>query len=164
MADTAREEEALLLPVSQVAEWAYCPRNFYYRQVEGRENGNVYTVAGSLEEDARNERSEVTRQNRVQIRHLAVDSPILGLTGILDAAEEENGTLYPVEYKHGKDRGSLNDAIQVAAQAMLLEEATGRSVPFGVLYYKASGNRRTVRVDEDLRERVRAIECGRNRS
>ena len=64
----------------------------------------------------------------------------LGLTGVLDLVEEKDGEPYPVETKHGSaprdDDGRPtawdNDAVQLCAQALLLEEASGRPVARGV--------------------------------
>jgi CRISPR-associated exonuclease Cas4 len=43
----------------------------------------------------------------------------LGLIGQCDVMEfHGDGTIYPVEYKHGKRRKWLNDDLQLTAQAM----------------------------------------------
>jgi len=34
------------LPVSSLAEIAYCPRNFYYRVIEQLDDYNVHTLRG----------------------------------------------------------------------------------------------------------------------
>ena len=49
------------LPASAVAEIAYCPRNFYYRIVEGLDDLNEHTVRGKLEEERRRKRAQVHR-------------------------------------------------------------------------------------------------------
>jgi hypothetical protein len=45
--------------------------------------------------------------------------------------------------------------LQLAAQALCLEEMTGRAVPEGALYYASSRRRRVVAIDDALRQRVR---------
>ena len=60
----------------------------------------------------------------------------LGISGVLDVIEEKSGEQYPVETKHGSaphdDDGKPtvweNDAVQLCAQAMLMEEAFGKPV------------------------------------
>jgi CRISPR-associated exonuclease Cas4 len=97
----------------------------------------------------------------LRVEHaLPVWSDALGLIGKADVVEfEPDGTPYPVEYKHGSrhkaaDIGACDD-VQLAAQALCLEEMTGRPVPEGALFYASSKRRRAVAIDAALRERVR---------
>lgn len=79
----------------------------------------------------------------------------LGLVGKADVVEFlADGTPYPVEYKHGKKREKLHDDLQLAAQAMCLEEMTGHLVPFGAIYHASSRRRREVAISAALREAV----------
>jgi CRISPR-associated protein Cas1 len=87
----------------------------------------------------------------------------LALFGKLDLVEEKNGLVYPVEYKRGAGPGGdngqppywENDAIQLCAQAMLLEEEMGISVPMGILYYIGSKSRIEVPLSDELRVKTR---------
>ena len=65
-----------------------------------------------------------------------------------------DGRIYPVEYKHGKKREKLHDEIQLAAQAMCLEEMTGKLVSRGAIYHHGSRRRREVMITPELREKV----------
>src|SRR5260370_36178220 len=66
-----------------------------------------------------------------QTRSVALSSERLGLTGVLDVLEEKDGAVYPVETKHGSaprdEDGNPtiweNDAVQLCAQALLIEDA-----------------------------------------
>ena len=79
----------------------------------------------------------------------------MGLIGKADVVEFlADGMPRPVEYKHGPRRKKQYDDIQVAAQAMCLEEMTGKSVPTGVIYHHSSRRRREVQIDDGLRKRV----------
>src|SRR6185295_16163207 len=72
-------------------------------------------------------------------RGIALSSEALGITGVLDVIEERGGEQYPVETKHGSaprdDDGKAttwdNDAVQLCAQALLMEEAFGKPVERG---------------------------------
>ena len=141
------------LPVSAVSEILYCPRNFYYRVVEGAKEFNAHLLLGRLQEESRNERAAISREDYRQDRSVMVASERLGLIGVLDAVEEGE-EIYPVEYKKGALKESLNDDVQVCAQAMLLEEKLGRDIPRGYVYYCQSRTRREVVFDQALRDLV----------
>lgn len=79
----------------------------------------------------------------------------LGLIGKADLVEFlQDGTPYPVEYKHGPRRSHRHDDLQLAAQAMCLEEMTGRRVDLGAVYHFSSRRRRQVQVTSELRSAV----------
>ena len=79
----------------------------------------------------------------------------LGLVGKSDVVEFlSDGTPYPVEFKHGKKREERHDDIQLAAQAMCLEEMTGKAVPLGAIYHATSHRRREVAITQELRQAV----------
>lgn len=86
---------------------------------------------------------------------LPVWSERIGLVGKCDVVEFlPDGTPYPVEYKHGARKKWINDDIQLAAQAICLEEMTGRRVPFGAIYHASSRRRREVAITAELRQAV----------
>ena len=95
----------------------------------------------------------------------------LGVSGIADVVEvrDDDGSLYPVEYKRGRPKSNRADQVQLCAQALCLEEMLARPVPEGALFYGRSRRRRVVAFDSDLRaltERVAAdtrtlLRCGR---
>lgn len=66
-------------------------------------------------------------------------------------------SIYPVEYKKGKPKVEDEDRLQLAAQAMCLEEMFSAEVPEGALFYGETRRREAVKIDGDLREEVRAM-------
>jgi CRISPR-associated protein Cas1 len=88
---------------------------------------------------------------------------MLGISGVLDQVETKGDECYPVETKHGgaprDDEGQAtswdNDAVQLCAQGLLLEETTGRSVRRGFQFYAGTRERVEVVFDEALREKTR---------
>ena len=79
-------------------------------------------------------------------RALPLWSKRLGLIGKADVVEFHGLTPYPVEYKHGSKREREHDDLQLCAQAICLEEMTGKAVPEGAIYYHSSRRRREVAV------------------
>ena len=85
-------------------------------------------------------------------------SDALGLVGKCDAVEfRADGTVYPVEYKHGKKREKLHDDLQLVAQAVCLEEMTGKPVPRGAIYHHGSRRRREVVIGPELRRQTMEV-------
>jgi len=141
------------LPVSAVAEIAYCPRNFYYRVVQQWQNENYHVLKGRLQDEKRAQREKLYRPEGVQVRSVMAASDSLGLIAVIDALQE--GTeLVPIEYKTGSLRQSLHDDVQLCAEAMILEEVTKRRVRRGHIYYANSRARRKVSFTPRLRQRV----------
>lgn len=144
-----------LIPLSALNQYSYCPRRCYLIHAEGEFVDNVHTLRGSHEhERVDREQQEVTASVRAEYT-LPVWSYRLGLTGKCDVVEHRpDGTVYPVEYKHGKRKRWVNDDMQLAAQAMCLEEMLGISVPKGAIYHQQSRRRREVVIDDVLRQTV----------
>jgi CRISPR-associated protein Cas1 len=139
-------QEPIYLPISQVAEVAFCPRNFYYRAVEKIDHSDARMTQGAIAERKRDARSTVLREGTLQVRGVTVSSETLGVIGVIDVLEEGDFPC-PVEYKSGSAGEGLYERIQLCLQAMCLEETLGRAVPHGYLYY--AGSRKRVHVDFD---------------
>jgi CRISPR-associated exonuclease Cas4 len=113
-----------------------------------------------LEGMLRHERAHQAGMERegeaVTHRQVYVWSDRLRLAGLADFVEEENGRLLPVEHKRGRLGRWLNDHIQLCAQAMCLEERTGREVAEGHIFYWGNRRREAVRFTPELRARAEA--------
>ena len=118
---------------------------------------NIHTLRGTAE----HERVDTVRHESAEGCRIETALPVwsnrLGLIGKCDIVEfRPDGTPYPVEYKHGARKKWLNDDIQLAAQAMCLEEILDRQVPRGAIYHAGSRRRREVTITSDLRQHVEA--------
>lgn len=116
---------------------------------------NVHTLRGNaLHENADEVASASEAGVRVE-RALPLFSERLGLIGKADIVEFHAGDVpYPVEYKQGKKKQWDNDDIQLAAQAMCLEEMTGKKVAHGAIYHHSSRRRREIEISDALRRQV----------
>ena len=148
-------EEDRLIPVSALNQYAYCPRRCYLIHAEHEFEDNVHTLRGqALHENADVEASSSEEGIRVE-RALPLYSDKLGLVGKADVVEfRADGTGYPVEYKQGKKKQHENDDLQLAAQAMCLEEMTGKPVRHGAIYHHTSRRRREVEITDALKQQV----------
>jgi CRISPR-associated exonuclease Cas4 len=143
------------VPLSALQHWIYCPRQCGLIHLEQQFEDNVHTARGqAVHHLVDTPGYEVKRGVRVE-RALPLWSDRLGLIGKADLVEfHPDGRIYPVEFKHGRKRGRIHDDIQLAAQAMCLEDMLGRPVPQGAIYHASSHRRREVDITEDLRALV----------
>ncbi len=169
-----RSEEDCL-PLSAIAQLAYCRRRCALIHIEGLWQDNPYTVEGSLLHESCE--AYVTRMHEglLIVRHLPLRSRELGLFGIADVVEfrrvddasgQEGAELpglegrwraYPVEYKRGSPEPDLPQMAQLCAQAMCLEEMLGAPVPAGAIYFGKAHQRREVTFDDELKNLVRDL-------
>ncbi len=151
--------EADPIPLSALQHWCYCPRQCALIHIEQVFAENLYTLRGQAVHQQVDQPGVETRAGVRVERALPIWNDRLGLIGKADIVEfEADGTPYPVEYKHGSRNKAAwiaaCDDLQLAAQAMCLEEMTGKSTPRGALFYATSKRRREVAIDAALRQRV----------
>jgi CRISPR-associated exonuclease Cas4 len=148
-----------LLPLSYVNQFAYCPRRFWYMYVQGEMAENVHVLRGTVNHEHVNEPGYKTQSTGVVAhRRVHVYSHSLGISGICDLVEESpDGELMPVEYKQGQQGKWNNDQAQLCAQALCLEEMTGKTVARGAIFYFGSRRREDVQFTPELRQSTEAI-------
>ena len=144
------------VPLSALNHWAYCPRRCGLIHMEGEFTDNIHTMRGNAEHERVDQVEHQTLGSGARVEYaLPVWSDRLGLVGKCDAVEFwPDGSVYPVEYKHGAKRKWMNDDIQLAAQAMCLEDMLGRAVPQGAIFHASSRRRRVVDFTPALRQSV----------
>lgn len=161
-----------LWPARNVGEYAYCPRLFYYMEVEGihlksedtEEGQRIHRRVDEPSSEPPEPDSAADDDEPRKVRSLTLTSPQLGLTATLDLAEINGKVAVPVEYRKGRPRRITlddqdapplyepwpTDRVQLGLQVILLEEA-GYEVPEAVLYYAAEKRRLVLAVDEELK-------------
>ncbi len=147
------------IPLSALQHWAYCPRQCALIHVEQVFEDNLFTQLGQALHKRVDDPGFEWRDGLRVERALPLFCDRLGLIGKADVVEFlPDGTPYPVEYKHGSRHKRADiaacDDLQLAAQALCLEEMFGKPVPEGALYYASSRRRRTVAVDAALRAKA----------
>lgn len=145
------------IPISALNALEYCPRRFYYEFVQADMLVNEFVLAGTLVHQRAHQPSQRTEDGEMRTTRLYLCSETLHLSGFTDVVEERNGLLIPVEYKHGRQGKWLNDAIQLCAQALCLEERQPDkpALPFGYIFYVSSKRRVQVDFTEELRAKTR---------
>lgn len=149
----ARQDDPI--PLSALQHWAYCPRQCGLIHLEQYFADNIHTMRGQAVHHLVDEPGYEIRSGVVVERALPLWSDRLGLIGKADLVEfHPDGSIFPVEFKHGSRRVKLYDDIQLAAQAMCLEDMLGHPVPRGAIYHASSRRRRVVEITPGLRRSV----------
>jgi CRISPR-associated exonuclease Cas4 len=144
------------IPLSAINQYAYCARRCGLIHMEGEFEDNIHTMRGTAEHQRVDRVAHETMQAGARVEYaLPVWSDHICLIGKCDVVEFwPDGTVYPVEYKHGARKKWLNDDLQLAAQALCLEEMLNRPVTHGAIYHASSRRRREVAITPELRAKV----------
>jgi len=146
--------------VSAIQHYAFCPRQFALIHIEQVWEDNLYTERGHRAHQKAHQPEGATREG-VRVEYgLAIWSERLGLIGQADVVEFPNGIPYPVEHKVGPRKYRKADELQLAAQAICLEEMFGVEVLKGALYYRKSRKRREITFTSDLLHEVEHVVNG----
>ena len=158
-----------MLMLSGIQHFMFCPRQWALIHIEQQWDDNRLTAEGSiLHKNVDNPFYRQKNGDVITLRSLNIASRHLGLYGITDAVElipsdsKENAiehpsypgfwTPYPVEYKHGHAKPDERDEVQLAAQAMCLEEMYGIHISEGALFYFETRRREVVQFTDQLRQ------------
>jgi CRISPR-associated exonuclease Cas4 len=168
-----------LIPISALQHHLFCPRQCALIHVDGLWAENRLTAEGRvLHErsdtpgrrtrrpgDLQESNPDMPRPAGIRtVRALPLLCRRLGLSGRADQVElplgpggDLIGPPRPVEHKRGSPKRLDHDRVQVAAQALCLEEMFGVPVPEGELFYHAVRRRERVAIDDKLRALVERI-------
>ncbi|MEM9905168.1 MAG: CRISPR-associated protein Cas4 [Cyanobacteria bacterium P01_D01_bin.44] len=141
-----------LIPIAALNQYAYCPHRCWRMFCAGEFIDNQYTLEGTGLHDRVHTLGSGHREDTWQVRAIWLKSETYGLVGKADLIEEQDGQLFPVEYKRGHKGDFDNDALQVCAQALCLEDMTGQPVTQGYVYYAQTHQRQPVAIDDGLRQ------------
>ncbi len=163
-----REDD--LLPLSGIQHFSYCERQWALIHVECMWEENLDTTLGRLFHERAHLSGYSCAKGVIAERSLRLTSRELGFVGFADVVEfvpcdtgeglQRDGLWYvlrPVEYKKGRSKAGDHDRLQLAAQAMCLEEMCGVSVAEGCLFYGETRRREWVEIGDSLRSRVRVM-------
>lgn len=154
MRDGAEMERGEYLPISMLNQLAYCERRFWLMYVCGEMEVNAPVLEGQFQHERVHAEGHGKEGDTFVFRRVYLWSDRLRVCGFADVVEERAGELIPVEHKHGRMGRWLNDHIQLCAQALCLEERTGRPVRRGAVFYWGSRRRQWVEMTPELRART----------
>ena len=140
------------LPLAYLNAWEYCPRRFYLEYQLGEMEDNEHILRGRYLHRNIDEEGISQEGDTLVHRHQWVWCDRLQVSGIIDAVEERDRQLIPLEFKKGKMANHLNDHFQLCGAALCLEERTGRSIAYGEIFYHTNRRRQKVTFTLQLRE------------
>lgn len=151
MEDAEREP----IPLSALQHAVYCLRQAALIHLERLWADNRFTAEGHVMHAAADKPGARHQRGVRRVHALPVACRRLGIAGVADLVEfhlEGDGErAFPVEFKRGKPKKHRADEVQLCAQALCLEDMTGRAVPEGALYYGETKRRVDVTFDKALR-------------
>jgi CRISPR-associated exonuclease Cas4 len=130
--------------ISALNQYSYCPLRCYWMFVEQEFADNAHTIEGTLGHERVHTEGQTSRGDLFQLRSVYLYSHRYGVCGKADLIEERDGALYPVEYKKGRLGTWTNDALQLCAQALCLEDMLADvhdapvHIPQGFIYYAST--------------------------
>jgi CRISPR-associated exonuclease Cas4 len=143
------------IPLLALQHAVYCLRQAALIHLERLWAENRFTAEGRVLHIAADKAASRTARGIRRVMALPLASRRLEIAGVADLvefhAEADGKTPYPVDYKRGKAKLHRADEVQLCAQALCLEEITGRAVPEGALYYAETKRRVIVAFDGRLR-------------
>ena len=164
-------DEDDMLMLSGIQHFRFCPRQWALIHIDQKWEDNRLTIEGELLH--KNVDDPFYRQkcgDFISLRSVNIASHELGLYGVTDVVElhptdKVNNSIispeypglwvpYPVEYKHGKPKRNEIDEVQLAAQAICLEEMYNIRIEKGAFYYAETRHRTEIKFTNDLRKIV----------
>lgn len=155
-------DEADFFTVTDLKQFAYCPRVIYYeRCLPGIRPRTFKMDAGHAvhKEEGEKSRRRVTASYGIvqgeRLFEVRFRSERLGLMGVLDELiVGTDGARIPVDYKMAR-AVSANHRVQIAAYAMLIEETWNVPVPRGYIYLIPKRSPVEILMTPRLRQSVR---------
>ena len=156
------------LQLSGIQLFSFCRRLWALIHIEDQWQENGLTAEGRVQHDRVHDESiSDFRGGVLTLRGMRIRSDRLRVSGVCDAVEftpDPDGIALrgreglwrpcPVEYKHGSGKLSDCDRLQLAAQALCLEEMLCCEISAGALFYWKTRRRERVEIDAGLRDKT----------
>lgn len=154
------------LRVNDLKQYAYCPRIVFYHYILPVTIEETYKMKKGKVEQERIERLESRRKFRKyglerakRLFHVRLFSERLQLSGQLDMLLDTDSQLIPVDFKNTGKQPYSNHRYQLAAYALLLEEAGNGPVNTGFIYLIQTNDAVVIELTSSLKEdTIRQIE------
>ena len=148
------------IPISAVQHAVYCLRQAALIHIERLWEENRFTAEGRVLHEQADTPAERHLRGVRRVTALPITCVRLGIAGVADLVEfhpdGDGEKPYPVEFKRGKPKPHRADEAQLCAQALCLEEMTGRPVREAALFYAETKRRTVIAIDDDLRRLTEA--------
>lgn len=157
-----------ILSISGIQHFVFCRRQWALIHLEQQWAENLLTVSGEIMHQRAHDNSFTeTRNGIITSRGMQVVSYELGIYGVCDVVEfipSESGAaihgksgrykIIPVEYKHGEPKEIDADILQVAAQALCLENMFCTKIDELNIFYGKTKHRQRIEFSDEIRNRL----------
>lgn len=157
-----------ILSISGIQHFVFCRRQWALIHLEQQWAENLLTVSGEIMHQRAHDNSFTeTRSGIITSRGMQVVSYELGIYGVCDVVEfipSESGAaihgksgrykIIPVEYKHGEPKETDADILQVAAQALCLENMFCTKIDELNIFYGKTKHRQRIEFSDEIRNRL----------
>lgn len=144
------------IAISALQHAVYCLRQAALIHIERVWAENRFTAEGRVLHEVAHEAGSRKSRGVRRVNALPLTCLRLNIAGVADVVEfhatPDGETAFPIEYKRGKPKLHRADEVQLCAQALCLEEMTGRPVPEGALFYGETRRRVAVPFETELRK------------
>lgn len=138
-----------LINVSDLNQYTYCPRRYWYLHFYDTQGRNYERIDGRATHKNQSTRGE-------WLNELYLESEELGLKGKIDVLDVEGANAVPVERKRAESgQYYRSDKLQLAGYCMLLEKHLDEPVREGAIYLYETDQRMHVSITDDHRSAVR---------
>ena len=140
--------------LGEIEHFAYCHHQWGLISMDGEWTENRSTAVGRIVHERVDQPEARAERGRTVVRGLAVWSDEHGLVGRADAVElGDDVPPFPIEYKSGR-RAMAAATVQLAAQAICLEEMFRTRVNEGAIWLHGARRRRLVDLNAGLKDRA----------
>jgi CRISPR-associated exonuclease Cas4 len=150
-----------LIPVTDLKQWAYCPRIVYYHCVMPAVGRPTFKMREALAAQDLVEGLEMRRglkayglENAERHFHVWLSDEGLGLSGKADLILEAADQVAVVDFKLTSGEPGENHRMQLAGYSLLAEAAYGVPARLGFLYRIPDNRVFTIEITRELRETV----------
>ena len=152
----------ILLRVSDLRQWEYCPRVVYYRYVLPVPFRESYKMQRARRVEEQEQERQLRRTTRRYGLHdvrkrfdVSLESQEIGLVGKLDLLLETEHDGWPVEVKDTSGGVRPNHVAQLAAYAVLIEHCLKKTCRGGFVYLTQERRAEAVELTGAVKQRVR---------
>ncbi len=161
-AESFSPEDSWYLTVTDIKQWDYCQRIVFYAYCMPRLRPISFKMEAGLDAHDEERARERRRTGQIyglddaeRIENVHLESPKLGLRGRIDLVLRRGDQAWPVDYKLSRQLTIADHfKLQLAAYALMLEEAWGVACPSGYLYSLVLRQADMITIDSRLRKRV----------
>ena len=154
----------MLLRVSDLKQYVYCPRIVFYayrmpvdkKTTYKMEHGKVaeLEIAGL---EKRRKLKQYGLDEGKRMFNVWLTAERVGLTGKIDMLIERGDRYYPVDFKYTEKRPQRNHLYQICGYALMLEEVYDTCVDRGFVYLIPYKDAVVFRLDDELKEQCRKM-------